>query len=82
VSIRGGCGLGGGGGASTTGAGGGGAAAATFFLHPEAASNRVAANTVALSVLMFILILNVLMPSMNFDYHCLRFYSIPLAHTG
>ena len=65
-----------------TGAGGGGGATATFFLHPAVASKSVAANTAALSVLLFIRILNVLMPSMNFDYNRLRSYSIPLAHTG
>src|SRR5512142_1419848 len=80
VSMRGGCGFGGGGGASTLGAGGGGGAAATFFLHPEATSKSVAANTVAPSVLTFIRIFNVLMPSMNFDHNRLRLYSIPLAH--
>ncbi len=82
VSMRGGWGLGGGGGGLDFGAGGGGGAAATFFLHPAAARKSVAANTAALSVLLFIRILDVLMPSMNFDLQPTAFYSIPLAHTG
>jgi hypothetical protein len=64
-SMRGGCALGGGGGGvSTTGGGGGGGAAATFFLHPAVASKSAAANTTALSVLVFIRILYIVMVSL------------------
>jgi len=59
LAMTGACGLGGGGGfgASVTGGGGGGAGAGAFFLHPAAASNTMAANTPALSVLVLIRIL-------------------------
>jgi hypothetical protein len=59
VAIAGACGFGAGGsvfGASAVGGGGGGGAGA-FFLHPAAANNSTAANTPALSVLVFIRIL-------------------------
>jgi hypothetical protein len=46
------------GGSSTFGggAGGGGAGAGAFFLHPATDTSKTAANTAALSVLVFILI--------------------------
>src|SRR5580658_18497 len=53
---------GGGGGVSTlAGAGGGGGGGAgAFFLQPAVASNNIAANTAAFSVLLFIRILTIL----------------------